>query len=111
MKKRIFLSLLLLSISFISFSQTYYVSVGSLNLRSESNTNSEVLAKLRYGDNVEFISNAIVEGWYKVSIEGKEGFVSNQYIKRGKCIKSSYPCWRKLVACALRTTNQASTSR
>ncbi len=58
-----------------------YVSVSSgsnLNLRSAASTNSSILAKLTNGTEVSVISEA--NGWAKVKVNGKEGFVSSTYL-------------------------------
>ena len=59
---------------------TGIVTGDSLRLRSNPNTNSEVLAKAPEGSEVELLSGE-ENGWYKVSYKGKEGYMSADWIK------------------------------
>lgn len=90
MKKYILSIVVNLLIVFSSLSQSNYVAVQSLNLRSEANTDSEIVIKLSYCDNLEILKSSDVVGWKKVRFEGREGYVSQQFIKDGKCSKSTY---------------------
>lgn len=71
--------------------KSYHVSAQKLNLRTEPNTDSEVIEKLKKYDNLVYQENAS-EGWVKVTFEGKEGYVFEQYISKGKAVEkiSSY---------------------
>ncbi|PAD70028.1 hypothetical protein CHH83_04515, partial [Bacillus sp. 7586-K] len=62
-----------------SNTETKYVNVssGSLNLRASNSTSSTVLATLKKGTAVTVISEA--NGWSKVKVAGKEGYVSSKY--------------------------------
>ncbi len=56
------------------------VSSGSLRLRSEPNDNSEQLAAIPAGTQLDIYASG-VNGWYKVSYDGKTGYVSAKYIR------------------------------
>ncbi len=58
-------------------SNAIIVTASSLNLRSAPDVNSEKLASLPYGTELDILSEE--NGWYKVSYEGTEGYVSAQY--------------------------------
>ncbi|MGN7939942.1 SH3 domain-containing protein [Metabacillus sp. 22489] len=64
--------------------ETKYVNVssGSLNLRASNSTSSSVLASLKKGTAVTVISEA--NGWSKVKVAGKEGYVSTKYLSSNK---------------------------
>lgn len=49
-----------------------------LNLRSGAGTGFEVLGKLHNGASVKVLG--LFDGWYKVTYNGKEGYVSSDYI-------------------------------
>ncbi|MGI5963686.1 MAG: NlpC/P60 family protein [Lawsonibacter sp.] len=50
-----------------------------LRLRSEANTEAEVLTKLNHGTQVEVLSSA-ENGWYQISYRDITGYVSSQYL-------------------------------
>ena len=50
----------------------------SVNLRSEANTSSSILAELKNGTAVTVVSTA--NGWSKVSYAGKTGYISADYL-------------------------------
>lgn len=58
---------------------TATVSIDTLNLRSEASTSSAVVALLNSGDKLDIISET--GNWYKVKYNGKEGYVSKDYVK------------------------------
>ena len=58
---------------------TATVSTDTLNLRSEASTSSTVVALLNSGDKLDIISET--GNWYKVKYNGKEGYVSKDYVK------------------------------
>ena len=58
---------------------TATVSTDTLNLRSEASTSSDVVALLNSGDKLDIISET--GNWYKVKYNGKEGYVSKDYVK------------------------------
>jgi beta-N-acetylglucosaminidase/SH3-like domain-containing protein len=62
---------------------TKYVSVssGSLNLRAGATTQSSVVAKLSNGTAVQVYSEA--NGWAKVNVNGKDGYVNSSYLSSG----------------------------
>lgn len=48
-----------------------------LNVRDEANTDSAVLTQILKGEELEYVES--LDGWYKVSIDGEEGYVSAEY--------------------------------
>ncbi|WP_428909887.1 SH3 domain-containing protein [Niallia sp. Krafla_26] len=66
-------------------SETKYVDVSPssyLNMRSSASTGASVVAKLQADTAVEVYS--VVNGWAKIKVDGKEGYVSAEYLKAGK---------------------------
>ncbi|MBP2024023.1 cell wall-associated NlpC family hydrolase [Clostridium punense] len=55
------------------------ISVDALNVRSGAGTNYDKIEVARYGD--KFPITAHSNGWYKISIGGKEGWIYGEYIK------------------------------
>lgn len=50
----------------------------SVNLRSEANTSSSILAELKNGTAVTVVSTA--NGWCKVTCSGKTGYIKQDYV-------------------------------
>ena len=60
-------------------STTLYVKVDSrLNLRSDTSTTSNIIARLENGTAVEVYS--MENGWARVKVDGKEGYLSTSYL-------------------------------
>jgi mannosyl-glycoprotein endo-beta-N-acetylglucosaminidase len=59
---------------------TKYVNVssGSLNLRKSGSTSAELITSLKKGTEVKVYSEA--NGWSKIEVNGKEGYVSSKYL-------------------------------
>lgn len=55
------------------------ISVEALNIRSGAGTNYSKVEVARYGDRFPIIAHS--NGWYKISIGGKEGWIYGEYIK------------------------------
>lgn len=53
----------------------------NLNLRSKANTSGTILTTIPKGKTVTLLSEKNANGWYKVSYEGKTGYVSGSYLK------------------------------
>ncbi|MED3087641.1 SH3 domain-containing protein, partial [Bacillus toyonensis] len=51
----------------------------SLRVRSAANTSSSVLGNLKNGEKVTVLGKA--NGWAKISYQGKEGYVSLEFVK------------------------------
>lgn len=66
-------------IAFASFGAAVVTS-GPLRLREEANTSSDVLGLAPTGTEVELLSD-LDNGWYKVSYDGKVGFMSADYLE------------------------------
>lgn len=56
---------------------SYVVPTTELRLRQEPNTNCEVLTRIPAGTKLTLIEE--LEGWYKVSYDGMEGYISADY--------------------------------
>lgn len=66
-------------LSGVVLAATGVVNTEELNLRKEASTDSEAIDGLVKGDEVNIISE---EGdWYKVTVNGQDGYVSKKYIK------------------------------
>ncbi len=76
--------------SFAQEGKTYYVKTNTLNLRSAPNTDSEIKVKLKQYDNIILLKDSINNGWYKVKVGSKEGFVHSDYVKKGKAVVSTH---------------------
>jgi len=61
-------------------SVTYTVTATNLNVRSGAGTNYSLIGSLKRGSAVQVIQK-LSNGWYKVSYNGKAGYVSGQYIR------------------------------
>lgn len=90
-----FILFLLLLFSFSSFGQNsskenYYVTASSLNVRSGASIGSTQLFKLSQYDNIVLLGFDENSDWVKVKYQGKEGYVSSKFIKKGKAEVSSY---------------------
>ncbi|WP_148551110.1 SH3 domain-containing protein [Paraclostridium bifermentans] len=59
--------------------KTKVVTATSLNVRSGPSTSNSVIGSLKQNDKVEVISES--NGWSKVKLSGKEGYVSSTYLK------------------------------
>ena len=74
---------MLLMIAFsIHAQQNYYVVGNALNIRSEANTSSTIIGKLQKYDNLKVIQ--IENGWASLKYKGEKGYVSKDYIKKGR---------------------------
>jgi len=62
--------------------KTLYVNSTSINLRKEPNTSSEVLATLPVNTAVDVISEE--NGWSKVKVSGKDGYISSSLLSTKK---------------------------
>lgn len=59
--------------------ERYVRTMARLNLRAEPNTGSTVLTVIEKDKDVLLLEE--LEGWYKVSFDGKEGYISATYAK------------------------------
>ncbi|MGL5650263.1 MAG: SH3 domain-containing protein [Paraclostridium sp.] len=59
--------------------KTKVVTATSLNVRSGPSTSNSVIGSLKQNDKVEVISES--NGWSKIKFNGKEGYVSSDYLK------------------------------
>ena len=62
---------------------TGYVTANpSLNVRASASTSSSVIGSLSYGTSIK--CTTYNSGWYKVTVNGRTGYVSSQYISKTK---------------------------
>ena len=52
----------------------------SLNVRAQSTTNSAVVGSLADGASVEIVDTVANGGWYKIMLNGMEGYVSSEFV-------------------------------
>ena len=62
--------------------KTLYIGSESVNLRKEANTNSEVVTKLSLNTAVDVYAEE--NGWSKVKVNGKEGYISSSLLSEKK---------------------------
>ncbi|MCM3668215.1 C40 family peptidase [Mesobacillus maritimus] len=77
---------------------SYYVKInsGSLNVRKSASTKATVVTKLAKNQEVKVHSQA--KGWAKVTANGKQGYVSSQYIAPKTTAKKSSDYHSKAIA-------------
>ena len=89
--KAIIFSIALLSATTLiisdSFAATGTVTAETVRMREKPTTQSEILINLDQGDKVEVLSKE--DGWYQVEFEGKNGYVSSDYLEVSGEISSS----------------------
>ena len=84
----ILLVLLLCLIPFvIAMADTGTVIASSLNMRKAATTDSDVIKVLKEGTKVTITGSS--GSWYKVTVDGKTGYVGKKYISVGKSSSSS----------------------
>ncbi|WP_225230331.1 SH3 domain-containing protein [Ureibacillus galli] len=90
------------SIEVAAASTTTYTTTANLNLRSTNSTKGKILLTIPKGKTVNYISKSGT--WYKVSYNGKTGWVSSDYIKTTNAVatKTTYTTTANLN---LRSTN------
>jgi hypothetical protein len=64
----------------LKFNETYLITSQSLNIRSEANKTSSIIATLKLGDEVKLL-NADNSIWWYVSDGYNEGYIFSQYLK------------------------------
>lgn len=52
---------------------------GTLNIRSEPNTDCEILGSAKAGDKFEVLTENCQEGWHEISYEGGKAYVSAEF--------------------------------
>lgn len=55
----------------------YVETIAEVRLREATNTDSTILARIPIGTQLELIEE--IDGWYKVSYQGQEGYVSAEF--------------------------------
>lgn len=63
-------------------SKTLYVNTAAVRLRKEANTSSEIITTLSINTAVEVTEE--LEGWSKVKVDGKEGYISSSLLSTTK---------------------------
>ncbi len=82
-KKKILATLAIATLIIINtnsiFAKTGIVTTETLRVRKAASTDSTILEMVNHGDKIEIIGE---EGdWYKVTVNGKNGYVSKEYVK------------------------------
>ncbi len=62
--------------------KTLYVNTETVNLRQEANTTSEIVSRLKLNTTVEVYEE--LDGWYRVKVEGKAGYISSSLLSDKK---------------------------
>lgn len=62
-----------------AISQTFIVKPKTLNVRADTNKNSNVIAKMNENDTITAIS--IEDNWVKINISDKQGYVNKNYLE------------------------------
>lgn len=57
-------------------------STGTLRVRKEAKTGSEEIGTVTSGQSYPYLDRDTVTGWFKISFDGKEGWVSSQYARK-----------------------------
>ena len=60
------------------YSKEMYVTGNSVNVRTENNSNSEIMSKLNLNDKVEVLE--INGDWAKIEINGKNGYINQKFL-------------------------------
>ena len=112
--KKCFLTLaatiaLALSVGISVSAQTGTVIADLLNVRASTSTTSEVITKVQNGTEVEILANDGV--WYKILLpDGKEGFVSADYLTPNPSYFGVVPATKLFVRASTGTMSQAITT-
>lgn len=88
--------------------KTLYVNSSSINLRKEPNTSSEVLAMLPVNTAVNVISEE--NGWSKVKVSGKDGYISSSLLSVQKQETSRGSEAPRTVATSSKNTSNETTA-
>ena len=62
---------------------------GTLNIRSEPNTDCEILGSAKAGDEFEVITELCQPGWHEVAYKGGKAYVSAEYVKISEEIQTA----------------------
>lgn len=62
--------------------KTLYVNTETVNLRQDANTTSEIVSRLKLNTTVEVYEE--LDGWYRVKVEGKAGYISSSLLSDKK---------------------------
>ncbi|RPJ96796.1 peptidoglycan endopeptidase [Rummeliibacillus sp. TYF005] len=75
----------------IKISGKYHVTASSLTLRASSSTSSKALAYIGKNKTVTAKYKKVVNGktWFKVTVQGKTGWMSAAYLKKGAGVKKT----------------------
>ena len=74
--------LMLLLLQSFAFAEpgTVVTDGGRLNMRKSPEDRAKIITKIKNGSQVEVLET-VEEGWYRISFDGKEGYVKSRYIK------------------------------
>ena len=63
-------------------SKTMYVKAAAINVRSNSNTDSDIVTSIEINTEVKVVGEE--NGWYKVEVNGKNGYIRNDLLSNEK---------------------------
>ncbi|MGL5312829.1 MAG: SH3 domain-containing protein [Peptostreptococcaceae bacterium] len=94
-KKTVTMAMLLIAVIFtLGATESYadntgIVTASKLNVRSGPSTRNKVVGSLRRNNSVTITSSS--NGWHKINLNGKEAYVSSQYIKTDNSVVNNEP--------------------
>ena len=90
-----------------SSQKTGYISGSSVNFREEANTSGKVISKLSRNTEVKVLSEE--NGWSKIEVNGKQGYVSSSYIADKKVETTSRSSVNRTATVAQKETTKKET--
>ena len=87
----------------------YTVTASKVNVRMSPDTNATVLALVRQGSELTFVSD-MNNGWLKVLVNGQEGYVSSDYVKISGVVSSAATLKGAITTDKLNVRAEASSS-
>ncbi|MEH7109289.1 SH3 domain-containing protein [Bacillus sp. JJ1764] len=88
--------------------KTMYVTATSLRVREAASTSSTIIGLLKFNDRVSVTTT--INGWAKITFNGKEAFVSASYLTKNEPTTSQITKTQYVTATTLRVREAASTS-
>jgi hypothetical protein len=74
------------------------VTATALNVRADATTDAEILTMVRRGDTLTLLGER--DGWYQIRLaSGQTGWVSAQYVSRGREMPAPVPSRRRALGC------------
>lgn len=85
-----------------------YISASSVNFREQPNTSGKVISKLSRNKQVVILEKN--NGWTKIEVDGKQGYVNAQYVSDKKVATTSRSSTRRTNQTATTTSNTQQTT-